>query len=86
MSGNTKLPGGYRRFTLIEALGDMSPLQHKHDTSMTQFMVLERIVEDPKGGNIDKKILQWEARWIFSLNATSPPGLNEALSYKPFLG
>lgn len=30
-------------------------------------------------------VLQWKSRWIHKLKATQSPGLNEILSYRPFL-
>lgn len=50
-----------------------------------KFVALECIVEDPRGGDFDKRILQTEMLWIHNLKATTPPGLNDAVSYKPFL-
>lgn len=66
-------------------LGRHVALKHKNDTSMVCFTVLEKIREDPRGGNIDQKLLQREVKWIFKLNATHAPGLNDSLSFRPFL-
>lgn len=49
------------------------------------FIGLEHIPESPRGGDLDKRILQKEALWIAVLEATTPPGLNEAFSFKSFL-
>lgn len=51
---------------------------------MVLSFVLEVIPVNPRGGNWDKTILQRETLWIECLNAMTPPGLNEANSYKPF--
>lgn len=37
------------------------------------------------GGDWNKILVQSEMRWITYLNATTPPGLNEAESYRLFL-
>lgn len=37
-----------------------------------------------RGGDWNKTLLQGE-HWLFILNVTSFPGLNEVISYKPFL-
>lgn len=59
-----------------------------YDTSLTLplFIVLEVVPRDPWIGNWDKKIFQCKTLWIEALNAKFPPGLNEMLLYKPFLG
>lgn len=60
-------------------------LHHSFDPADISFTALEVIPDMERGGNVDNKILQKEARWIFNQKATYPPGLNTALSYKPFL-
>lgn len=50
-----------------------------------QFLILDRIHPNPRGRDWNKVLLQREARWIVDLAATSPPGLNEQLSYRLFL-
>lgn len=53
--------------------------------SFVSFFALEVIPEPERGGDFNKKILQQENKWIFNQRATYPPGLNTALSFKPFL-
>lgn len=60
-------------------------LFHGFSLNTIQFIALEHIPPDVRGGSNDQKLLQLEARWIQSLKATIYPGLNEMLSYKPFL-
>lgn len=60
-------------------------LYHRFNSEAVQFMVLETILEDTRGGKGVAIILQQEILWIERLNATIPPGLNEVLSYRPFL-
>lgn len=36
-------------------------------------------------GDWNKILLQTEQRWKNKLKATSPPGLNDAITFKPFL-
>ncbi|OCU00126.1 hypothetical protein XELAEV_18005911mg, partial [Xenopus laevis] len=36
-------------------------------------------------GDIDRKLLQSEAKWIYWLNSKSPNGLNEGFTFTPFL-
>lgn len=49
------------------------------------FLALEHILQDPRGGDWDRCILQRKMRWIHSLRATFAPGLNDATSFKSFL-
>lgn len=50
-----------------------------------QFLILDRIHPNARGGDWIKLLLQREARWIMELNATHLPGLNTQLSYRLFL-
>lgn len=60
-------------------------LYHNFDLHMIRFVALEHAPTHVRGGSIDQKLLQLEARWIRTLIATIYPGLNETLSFKPFL-
>lgn len=60
-------------------------LFHIFDLKVITFMALEHIPLDVQEGSNDQKLLQLESRWIHMLKATTFPGLNETLSYKPFL-
>lgn len=48
-------------------------------------LVLDRLHPSSRGRDFNKILLQRELRWISNLNATLPPGLNEAFNLKPFL-
>lgn len=50
-----------------------------------QFLILDLIHPNARGGDWNKLLLQREACWIMELNATHLPGLNTQLSYRPFL-
>lgn len=58
---------------------------HDYSTNSLKFQVLARVHPPTHGGNFDQKILQVEAKWIFKLRATQPPGINDAISYAPLL-
>lgn len=60
-------------------------LYHNHNLAMIGFFALEHIPPHDRGGDIDKQLLQLEAKLIYLLQATRTPGLNEGISYKPFL-
>lgn len=60
-------------------------LFHGFKLHTIKCMAFENIPTDVRGGNNDQKLLQLESRWIHLLKATVFPGLNEMLSYKPFL-
>lgn len=49
------------------------------------FLILDRIHPGMRGGVWNKILLQHEQRWIFRLNETKPPGLNESISFRSFL-
>lgn len=70
---------------LLSPVSRQLGLYHKFDTKMVHFIVLEVIPQDPRGGNWDKHILQRETPWIERFDATKAPGINEVLSYWPFL-
>lgn len=59
---------------------------HQYRLPTFKFMALTRVHVDPCGDNWDERILRKEALWICYLRETIPPmGLNDKLSYKPFL-
>lgn len=60
-------------------------VSHYFDLTVVKFVALEHILAHSRGGDTDKKILRQECRWIYKLQATKPPSLNESTSYKPFL-
>lgn len=66
-------------------LGRHAALVHSEHFPKVSVLVLDRLHQTPRGGDLNKLLLQWEMRWILNLNATSPKRLNEILSFKPFL-
>lgn len=60
-------------------------LYHNFNLKTIGFFSLEHLPQQGRGGDLDKKLLQLETRWIYSLQATRHPVLNEGISYKPFL-
>ena len=62
-----------------------SGIYHEFNSKKMKFSALEYITPGERGGNYDKILLQKEAKWIHCLTALTLPGLNEALSFKPFL-
>lgn len=58
--------------------------KHLYKIDSLKFMALDRI-HPIRGGDFDKSILPTESSWIFNLKATRPPGLNDSISYAPFL-
>lgn len=73
-TGNPELPLG-RHVRLI------------HDGKLPdiKFLILDRIHPNTQGGDWNKILLQRETRWITNLRANQPPGLNEVVSFRPFL-
>lgn len=66
-------------------LGRHVDKQHEGKFPRIQFLILDRIHSNPRGGDWNKVPLHREARWIADLGATAPTGLNEHLSFRPFL-
>lgn len=60
-------------------------LVHGYKVLKISFTALERVHIPDRGSDWNKTLLQLEQRWIFRLHATSYPGLNESISFAPFL-
>lgn len=58
---------------------------HNYNPTVLTFIGLEHIPDNPRGGDLDSRILQKYTRWISYLNATVSADLNDMLSYKSFL-
>lgn len=59
-----------------------------HNVSALRYIGIEKIKKKKKplrGGDYEKKLLQRECFWIYTLNILSPSGLNEDFDMKPFL-
>lgn len=50
-----------------------------------KFLILDRVYPNPRGGDWNKTLLQHETCWIAFLKANQPPGLNDVVSFRPFL-
>ncbi|OCT63445.1 hypothetical protein XELAEV_18044541mg [Xenopus laevis] len=84
------------RRRILEHVGDV---KHKRNTSlarhinethngcleMLKFTAVDRIEPTLRVGDIDRKLLQREAQWIYWLNTRAPNGLNEGFTFSPFL-
>ena len=58
---------------------------HDFDLNAVSFSALEHVPIHVRGGGIDQTLHQLETKWIHQLDATKFPGLNEYISFKPFL-
>lgn len=92
--GKTKLEQSIRMGRHIKTMCTCNPDlplgRHARDIHQGIFpkiniLVLNRVHPNNRGGDWDKVLLQKETRWIVALQATSPPGLNDCISYRPFL-
>ncbi|OCT91964.1 hypothetical protein XELAEV_18015021mg, partial [Xenopus laevis] len=70
-----------RNTTVANHINDM----HKGDSAYMRFFAVEHIQQTTRIGDIDKKLLQSEAKWIYWLNTKAPNGLNEGFTFCPFL-
>lgn len=50
-----------------------------------RFIGIERVLPNPRGGNLVQKLLKWEAYWIYTLNSMEPHGLNELSGLSSYL-
>lgn len=50
-----------------------------------KFIGIERILPNPRGGNLVQKLLKREAYWIYTLNSMEPHGLNESSGLRSYL-
>ncbi|OCT94582.1 hypothetical protein XELAEV_18012259mg [Xenopus laevis] len=79
------------RRRILEHVGDV---KHKRNTSVAvhinechngnikvmQFFAVEQLKQTSRIGDVNKKLLQAEARWIYAMNSKSPNGLNEGFN------
>lgn len=70
---------------LLSPIGRHRALQHEYRPLNMLFTALDKVHADACGGDLDRAVPNCEARWMYCLSATHPPGLNEALSSKPFI-
>ncbi|OCT82242.1 hypothetical protein XELAEV_18024758mg [Xenopus laevis] len=61
--------------------------QHNGDTGFMRFfaVAVEHFKQTTRVEDIDKKLLQCEAKLIYWLNSKAPNGLNEGFTFIPFL-
>ncbi|CAJ0958160.1 unnamed protein product [Ranitomeya imitator] len=60
-------------------------MHHGSDPRGLKIRGIERIRGGIRGGNMAKILAQRECRWIVTLDTLAPKGLNEKLSFAPFL-
>lgn len=77
----TAATSGYFR-TII---GRHFALEHHYQFKGIKFLPLTVIPYSDQGGDWDRTLLQAESRWIYRYHANRPPGLNDFVSYAPFL-
>ncbi|OCT98775.1 hypothetical protein XELAEV_18011009mg [Xenopus laevis] len=58
---------------------------HNGDNGVMKFTAVEHIKSTTRIGDLDNKLLQREAEWIYWLNTKVPSGLNEGFTFSPFL-
>lgn len=56
-------------------------IEHGGNPKCLQFKGSDTIRPSPRGGDIDRLILQRESFWIFWLQTVTPNGLNEQLNF-----
>lgn len=66
-------------------MGNHVAFKHKYDSGVFKFTAFNRIYENPRGGNFNKRVVQRGTQWVYDSRSTVYPGLNDMLSFKPFL-
>lgn len=74
-----------RKRDLDVPIGHHMALVHPKSIPKIHFLALDQVHFRSRGGDFNKCLLQCELRWIFNLQATLPPGLNEAFNFRSFL-
>lgn len=59
--------------------------ENGHSVDQLQCIGIEKISQPRRGGDLDRKLLQREAFWIYRLNGMSPNNLNEEFDLTCFL-
>lgn len=77
----TSATSGYFR----TAIGCHFALAHNYTHHGIKFLPLMVIPPPDREGNWDQALLRAEAKWIFRIKSDQAPGLNEAVSFAPFL-
>lgn len=84
------------RRRILEHIGDIA---HKRDTPLAKhmelihggssdslyFQPLELIRPTQRGGDIDRRLLQKEVRWMYTLQSVAPSGINEHISFASYI-
>ncbi|KAM4044953.1 uncharacterized protein ACNLHF_008801 [Anomaloglossus baeobatrachus] len=58
---------------------------HNCDPTSLKVRGIDQVHLGIRGGDVKKRLAQVECRWIFTLGTMSPRGLNERLTFVPFL-
>lgn len=58
---------------------------HKGDLNTLSFWGITKPKLGPRSGNLDKLLLQIEAKWIYRLKSRTPLGLNEGFTFFAFI-
>ncbi|OCT93721.1 hypothetical protein XELAEV_18011398mg [Xenopus laevis] len=58
---------------------------HNGNTGVMTFFGVEHFQPTSRVGDIDRKLLECEAKWIYWLNSKAPNGLDEGFTFSPFL-
>lgn len=58
---------------------------HDGNSNDLKFWGIMRIKQGPRKGDLNKRLLQEEAKWIFRLNSLSPIGINEGFTFSAFI-
>lgn len=58
---------------------------HNCNSKVLKVKGIDKLNPDGRGGDLKQKLAQLEARWIMKIDSLQPKGLNEVVSFAPFL-
>lgn len=71
--------------TSLKTIPKHFKLKHDCNARLLRVRGIDRILIGERGGNWRKILAQREAKWIYTLDTVSPKGLNDNISFAPYL-
>lgn len=82
---------GIKAAALEDDLAKLKPIprhfkaHHNCNPELLRVKGIDRVLQDKRGRDWKRILAQEEVKWIYTLQTMAPLGLNDALSFKPFL-
>lgn len=72
-------------FTILKPIPRHFKKRHNCNPKFLKIRGINRVNSNIRGGNIKLRLAQYESKWIWRLKTLQPYGLNENMSFAPFL-